>query len=187
MFHDTALARATTADPRPTSAVSTGCGMAGLAGLLIWIALARYYNMDGPYAALVNVAACGVPMVLWSVLVDKVYLNPTTGIDWSSPKPWRETIDISLTKLAGLWVTWAAIALIYATERFYWQGNFAFSMWCFQMAAPVLFALSIPYVLWMDRRTIEPKDGAWALGAWLMGLKEPIEKEAIYNHLRGWG
>ncbi len=186
MFHDTALARATKADPRPKSAVSTGCGLAGLAGLLIWVALARHYQMDGPYSALANVASCGVPMVLWAVLVDKVHLNPTTGIDWSAPKSWRETFDISLTKLAGLWVTWAGIALIYAVGRFYGEGNFQFSMWCFQVAAPALFALSVPYILWMDRRAIEPKDGSWALGAWLMGLKEPVDKESIYNHLRSW-
>jgi protein-S-isoprenylcysteine O-methyltransferase Ste14 len=187
MFHDTALSRAAQADPRPRSAVSTGCGMAGLAGLLIWVGVARWLGMDGPYAALVNVASCGVPMVLWSVFVDKVYRNPSTGIDWANPKPWRETLDTSLTKLAGLWLTWAGIGLIYATGRFYWQGNFAFSMWCFGIAAPALFLFSVPYVIWIDRRLAEPRDGAWSLGAWLMGLADPIDREAIYNHLRSWG
>jgi len=185
MYHDTALATASRADPRPASAVSHGVGIAGIAGLLVWISVARQYGMDGPYAALVNVAACAVPMILWSVLIDKVHRNASTGIDWASVRPWRETLDISLTKLAGLWATWAAIALIYATGRFYWQGNFQFAMLCFQAAAPVLFVLSIPYVLWLDRRLIEPRDGAWALGAWLTG--QPHDREAIWNHLRSWG
>src|SRR3546814_4558608 len=66
--------------------------------------------MDGPVSAIASVLACGVPMVLWSVLVDKVHRNPSTGIDWSRRRAWRETIDISLTKLAGLWATWALIA-----------------------------------------------------------------------------
>jgi len=57
-------------DPRPRSAVSDGTGLAGLAGLFVWVAVARVYGMSGPYAALTAVAACGVPMVLWSVLVD---------------------------------------------------------------------------------------------------------------------
>ncbi|MFX4864935.1 hypothetical protein ABTB62_19335, partial [Acinetobacter baumannii] len=86
--------------------------MAGLGGLFLWVAIARYYGMDGPYAALVNIEACALPMVLWAVLVDKVHRRPSTGIDWSTPKPWRETLDVSLTKLAGLWATWAGIALI---------------------------------------------------------------------------
>ena len=187
MFHDTALSRAArAADPRPRSAVSTGCGLAGLAGLLVWIAIARMFGMDGPLSAMANVAACGLPMVLWSVLVDKVHRNPSTGIDWSNPKPLRETYEISLTKLAGLWLTWAAIGIIYGLERFYWDGNYVFAMWCLGIAAPVMFVASIPYMLWIDRHLIEPKDGAWVLGAWLMGLAEPIAREAIYAHLRSW-
>ncbi len=186
MYHDTALAQATKVDPRPKSAVSLGTGLAGLVGMLIWVGIARWFGMDGPYSALVNVAACGLPMVLWSVFVDKVHRNPSTGMDWSNRKPWRETLDTSLTKLAGLWLTWAGIALIYGTERFYWDGNFSFAMWCFELAAPALFVLSIPYILLLDRYAVEPKDGCWSLGAWLMGLKEPIDREAIYNHLRSW-
>ncbi len=185
MYHDAALATASRADARPASAVSHGVGIAGLVGVIAWITVARTYGMDGPYAALVNLLACGVPMILWSLLVDKVHRRASTGIDWSTVKPWRETIDISLVKLVGLWATWAGIALIYATGRFYWDGNFTFAMWCFGVAAPALFVLSIPYVLWLDRRLIEPRDGAWALGAWLThtGSTAP---DAIYNHLRAW-
>ncbi len=174
------------ADPRPPSAVSGGAGLAGIAGVFAWIMVARHYHMDGPYAALVNLVACGVPMALWSLLVDKVHRNPSTGIDWGHPRPWRETIDVSLTKLAGLWITWGGIALIYATGRFYWVGNFAFAMWCFTWAAPVLFVCSVPYVLWIDRRLVVPRDGAWMLGAWMTG-QAGVEREAIYNHLRSWG
>ena len=188
MFHDIVFLRsARPVEARPRSAVSSWCGMVGLAGVLGWVAVARWFGMDGPYAALLNIAACGVPMILWSVLVDKVHRNPSTGFDWDHARPWRDTIDISLAKLTGLWATWAAIALIYATGRFYWEGNFQFSMWCFETAAPILFLASIPYILWLDRRAIDPKDGCWAFGAWLMGLHEPIEAGAIHNHLRAWG
>ncbi|WP_230769013.1 methyltransferase family protein [Sphingomonas sp. Leaf4] len=186
MYHDKSLPAQAELDARPPSAVSSGVGLAGLAGLFAWVAVAWAYGMDGPYAALVNVAACAVPMVAWSLLVDKVHRHPSTGIDWANVRPWRETIDISLTKLAGLWLTWAGIAAIYATGRFYWQGNFAFSMWVFGQAAVPLFVLSIPYVIWLDRRLVEPKDGCWALGAWAMHLDEPIDRAAIWGHLRGW-
>ena len=108
--------------PRPKSAVSTGVGVAGLCGLAIWVFIALHFGMNGPYAALMNVAFCGVPMVLWSIFVDQVHRNPSTGIDWDSPaKPWRETFDVSMTKLAGLWATWALIAGIYCIARFYWR------------------------------------------------------------------
>ncbi|MEG3089544.1 methyltransferase family protein [Sphingomonas sp. PB4P5] len=188
MYHDPSLERAASAaDPRPASAVSTATGMVGLAGLLLWVGIARAVGMDGPYAALVSLAACGVPMLLWAVLVDKVHRHDSTGMDWRAAKPWRETIDTSLTKLAGLWATWAAIALIYATLRFYWQGNFVFAMWCLQTAAPALFVMSIPYMILLDRYAVDPRDGCWAFGAWLMGLGRVEDRPALHEHLRSWG
>ena len=132
-------------DKRPRSAVSAGVGIVGLAGLVAYLLLARYApqiaaflsvdwgdrgRMDGPNSAIASVLACGIPMVLWSVFVDKVHRNPSTGIDWSLRRPWRETIDISLTKLAGLWATWALIALIYATMRFIGRAITPFRWTC---------------------------------------------------------
>ena len=183
MFHDARFA-AQAADPRPPSAVSAGTGLAGLAGLLAWIAVARWYGMDGPSSALVNLLACAVPMVGWSLLVDKVHRRASTGIDWKHPKGLRDTLDISLAKLAGLWITWGGIALVYFCGRFWWQGHYAFAMECIGAAAPAVFVLSVPYVLWLDRYLESPRDGAWALGAWAMG--ESVDPQAIHAHLRSW-
>jgi protein-S-isoprenylcysteine O-methyltransferase Ste14 len=184
MFHDRVLAPAK-ADPRPASAVSVGVGVAGLAGTIAWLAVARRFHLDGPYAALVMLAACGVPMVLWSLLVDKVHRHGSTGIDWANPRPWRDMRDVSLVKLAGLWATWAGIALIYFTGRFYWAGDYPFAMWCLGHVAPVVVVASVPYVMWLDRYLCEPRDGAWHLGAWLLG-QPGWAVEAIQAHLRSW-
>lgn len=173
------------APPRPASAVSTGVGIAGLAGLGLWMALALATGMTGPYAALTNVAACGVPMVLWSLLVDGVHHNPTTGIDWDQSRPAAETRNISWTKLTGLWATWVLIAAIYCIFRFYWRGPYLFSMEVFAALAAPMFILSIPYIVWLDRRLIEPRDGAWHLGAWLT-RQRGVEPERIWHHLRTW-
>ncbi|HVF93222.1 MAG TPA: DUF1295 domain-containing protein [Sphingomonas sp.] len=186
MYHDPALANSLAGSSRPRSAVSPGVGLAGLAGTLAWIAIARTVGMDGPYAALVNLLCCGVPMVLWSLLVDKVHRRPSTGIDWSLRRPVRESRGVSATKLVGLWATWLGIAMIYATGRFYWEGHFTFAMWCFGYAAPVLVVASVPYVLWLDRFLVEPRDGAWHVGAWLSGQPE-VDRNAIHAHLRSWG
>ena len=146
-----------------------------------WPALA-----DGRYSALVAVVFCGMPMVLWSIFVDKVHLRPSTGIDWTLKRPVAEVLDTSIIKIAGLWATWALIACIYATFRFYWTtGNFAFSMEMFQMAAIPLIAVSVPYVIWLDRYLVNPRDGAWHLGAWISGRRD-WESEEIFNHLRSW-
>ncbi len=186
MDHDAAPSGRPGPDPRPRSAVSGGAGLCGLVGIALWLAIARWYGMDGPYAALVNVVACAVPMVAWSLIVDKVHRNASTGIDWSARRPVRAMLDTSLTKLAGLWATWAAIAVIYGAVRSYWEGNFAFAMWCFTNAAPFLFVASIPYMIWIDRYLVEPRDGVWHLGAWMTG-QAGVEPDAIYGHLRAWG
>lgn len=177
---------ARTDDPRPKSAVSHGVGLAGLAGLLLWVSIAVSNGMNGPYAALANVFFCGMPMVLWSLLIDKVHRNPTTGIDWNrNPPPARQIAEVSMTKLAGLWATWALIGAVYGLGRWYWQGNALFAMHVFGLAALPLFLLSIPYVVWLDRKLIEPRDGAWHLGAWMMG-KPGVDRSAIAAHLRSW-
>ncbi len=173
-------------DPRPRSAVSHGVGIAGLLGLASWVLIARQYGMDGPYSALAACFACGVPMVIWSLLMDKVHLRPSTGIDWQAPKPLKETFDISLVKLTGLWATWGIIATIYCVGRWYWTGQYQFSMQMMEVAAPWLFVLSVPYVLLMDRFTIEPRDGAWHFGQLLIGGKREYDRQEIYHHLRAW-
>ena len=80
MKPDIAAATALGHDPRPKSAVSTMTGVVGLAGLIAWTAVARAFGMDGP------ARGAGRPRSparcrcwLWSILVDKVHRNPTTG------------------------------------------------------------------------------------------------------------
>ena len=186
MYHDRAFVRAATTDPRPPSAVSGGAGAAGLAGLVAWLLVARAGGLDGPYSALVGIAVCALAMVGWSLGVDRVYAHASTGIDWSLRRPLAETWRDSAVTLAGLWATWAGIALIYCAGRFYWTGGFGFAMWCLAHAAPVLVLLSVPYVLWIDRRMVERRDDAWHLGAWLL-RREGVEARRIHAHLLSWG
>jgi protein-S-isoprenylcysteine O-methyltransferase Ste14 len=174
-------------DPRPRSAVSTGVGVAGLVGLLAWVATARSFGFSGESGAMLALLACGVPMVLWSLLVDKVHRSPTTGIDWDGPpRPLGQSLDISLVKIAGLWATWAAIGFLYCVGRWYWDGIYLFSMEVLGLAAAPLLAVSIPYVVWIDRRLIEPRDGAWHFGQLLIGRSALVDREALYEHFRSW-
>lgn len=186
-------------DPRPASAVSTMCGLMGLVGLTSWLLFARNFGdiaaalgfsgfparADGPYAAMCCVFATGVPMVLWSILVDKVHLRPSTGIDWSIKRPVDEALDSAIVKLAGYWATWAIIAILYGLCRWYWLPPYAFSMDMFRFALPLLFAASIPYVVWVDRHQVDQRDGAWHFGAWIAG-QEGWNGREIANHLRSW-
>ena len=177
-----------TADPCPPSAVGHGVGLVGLLGLGLWTLVARHYGMNGPYAGFAAVIACGLPMVFWSLLVDKVHRNASTGLDWRGPaRPLREVFDISLVKIAGLWATWLAIAIFYCVARWYWNGNYRFSMDLFMAAAPWLLVFSIPYVVWIDRRLIDPKDASYAFGQWVIGgAAGRPDRDQVANHARAW-
>lgn len=171
---------------RPASAVSSGVGLAGLVGLGAWIAVAFRYGMDGPNAGLAAVVACGLPMVLWSLLIDKVHRRASTGIDWHAPAPLSDTFDISAVKLVGLWATWGAIAFLYMTFSWYSEGPYPPVMRMLGHAAPFLVAGSIPYVLWLDRHLVEPRDGAHAFGLWLLNRAERPPAGAVADHARSW-
>ncbi|MBO9725588.1 MAG: DUF1295 domain-containing protein [Novosphingobium sp.] len=187
------------AKTRPASDVSAGVGLAGLAALLGWLLVCRNWAsiaevfalpgphapMSGPYAAVATLFVTGTAMALWSVFVDKVHLRPSTGIDWSLRRAFSETLDLSITKLAGLWATWALIGAFYCIGRWYWDGQYLFAMEVIGAAALPVFLLSIPYVFWLDRKLIEPRDQAWHFGALLIG-RDAWDLEAVKKHGRAW-
>ena len=163
-------------------------GLVGLAALPAWIAVSRALRHGR--------ALCGagqrrrVRRADGAVVAARRQGPPQsrrTGLDWAHARPWRETIDISITKLAGLWVTWGGIALIYSASGAS-SGRAISRSRCgaSRSRRRRCSSLSVPYVLWLDRRLVEPRDGAWAFGAWLIGSKEPLDREAIRNHLRSW-
>ncbi|MEO5598052.1 MAG: protein-S-isoprenylcysteine methyltransferase, partial [Novosphingobium sp.] len=124
------------ADSRPASDVSPVVGLLGLAGLSAWVMLCHFWpalsaaldlsgpreRLTGPNAALTGLICAALPMVLWSVLVDKVHRRASTGIDWNARRSAASMADITITKLAGLWATWAVIGFLYCVARWYWQG-----------------------------------------------------------------
>ncbi len=183
----------------PPSDVSPMVGFAGLAGLLVWIIICRNYaaladafalpgphaRLDGPNASLFAMLLSAAPMAAWSLLVDKVHLRPSTGIDWSNPRLLKSVLGVSLVKLTGLWATWAIIGFFYCVGRWYWQGQYLFAMDVIGWSAVPLFVLSVPYVLWLDRLLVEPRDHAWHFGAMLFG-REPWDKAEVKKHWRAW-
>jgi protein-S-isoprenylcysteine O-methyltransferase Ste14 len=174
-------------DPRPKSAVSGMTGLVGLAGLFAWVAVSRAYGMDGASSALVGLVACALPMVAWAILVDKVHRNPTTGIDWDrEPRSLKEISDISLAKIVGLWGIWAIIGGLYCIGRYYWDGGYLFAMYVLGYGIVPMLLLSIPYVLWLDRRLVEPRDGAWHFGQLLIGRGDLADREQLHHFFRAW-
>ncbi len=183
----------------PKSDVSAGVGLIGVAGLMVWLLICRNWpdiapmfggdgyrgRLSGPLAALLALLFSGIPMVLWSLCVDKVHRRASTGLDWNNPRPLSAALETAIVKVAGLWATWAAIAAIYCIGRWYWRGDYLFAMELLGALIGPMILLSIPYVLWLDRYMVNPRDHSWHFGAMLIG-REPYERAMVYHHLRGW-
>ena len=184
---------------RPASDVSASVGLSGLLGLAVWVLFCRTYPLtaetlnlpgprevlSGPYAALLAIVFTAGPMALWSVLVDRVHLRPSTGIDWSLKRSVSDVLPVSIVKIAGLWATWAALGALYCLGRWYWDGDYLFAMEVLAVAIVPLVVLSVPYTIWLDRYLIEPRDGTWHFGAMLIG-REAWDAEPIKKHWRAW-
>ncbi len=187
----------------PPSDVSAGVGLAGLLGLFAWILFCRAYPtiadglgltgalssdrgvLSGPYAALAAMLFTAGPMAIWSVLVDRVHLRPSTGLDWSLKRSVADVMPVSIVKIAGLWATWAILAALYALCRWYWDGQYLFAMEVLMAAIVPMVVLSVPYVVWLDRFMIDQRDATWHFGAMLIG-REEWNSEPIKKHWRAW-
>ncbi len=183
----------------PPSDVSARVGVAGLAGLLAWFLICRHWplvadmfaipgpraRLDGPYAALTAMLWSVAPMIAVTLLVDKAHLRPSTGIDWSHPRRIADTIGVSLVKIMALWLTWLAIAGFYCLGRWYWAEPYLFSIEVLRFAAIPLVILSVPYVIWLDRVLVDPRDAAWHFGALMLG-REAYDPGEVRKHWRAW-
>ncbi len=183
----------------PKSDVSSGVGLAGLLGLFAWIAFCRafpaiaealglgsdYGVLSGPYAAVSAMAFTAGPMAVWSIVVDKVHLRSSTGLDWNLKRSVEEVLPISTVKIVGLWCTWGIIAALYCLCRWYWDGAYLFAMEMLGLAILPMVVASVPYIIWLDRYMIEPRDSTWHFGAALMNL-EGVDLDQIKNHWRAW-
>ena len=186
-------------DQRPPSDVSGVVGLLGLGALTAWICLCHFWpelvemlglpsraeRLTGPNAALTGLVVAALPMAAYELLVTKVHRRASTGIDWGKPRPLARVIDVSITKLAGLWATWAIIGALYCLARWYWQEPYLLAMHVLAGAVVPLFVLSVPYVLWLDRVLVEPRDATWHFGALLIG-REPFDPAKVWIHLRAW-
>ncbi|AWW74243.1 protein-S-isoprenylcysteine methyltransferase [Erythrobacter sp. KY5] len=199
MSADSHPASATKPLTLPKSDVSSGVGLAGLLGLVVWILFCRtfpviaetaglgegYGVLSGPYAALTAMAFTAGPMAVWSLLVDKVHLRPSTGLDWSLRRSVEEVLPVSTVKIIGLWATWAIIAALYCLCRWYWDGNYLFAMEVLAALIVPMVVLSVPYIIWLDRFMTDQRDSTWHFGAALL-VREGVDLEQVKKHWRAW-
>nr|WP_298926721.1 DUF1295 domain-containing protein [uncultured Erythrobacter sp.] len=203
MSAETPIPAVATKSEPPESDVSAGVGLAGLLGLVGWIAFCRAFPLisetfgfsgefspergvlSGPYSALAALLFVAGPMAVWSILVDKVHLRPSTGINWSLKRSIADVIPVSSVKIMGIWATYAVLAGLYGLGRWYWDGSYLFAMEVLSAAVIPIVVLAVPYIVWIDRFMINPKDASWHFGAMIFGRDE-WDSEQVKKHWRAW-
>jgi hypothetical protein len=173
-------------DAPPRSASSLAMSFVGMAGLITGLLLARYAG-GAPWAAplLILLTTAG-PMLLWAVLAERAHHSAAAGLDWSCPRPWRETWRTTGVKLLGLWATWGVIAAAYWLFRVFHTDNLAYAFGVIRHPATLAaIPLSAVYVLLVDRVMREPRDDLWHAGAALLGLPG-VQRAKLADHARSW-
>lgn len=169
---------------RPNSAVSTATGLVGLGGLTISVVLLSHLQIGVFWSSIALLLATALPMVIWAVAVEKVHLNSTTGLDFSDPRRFSETLETTRVKLVGLFAIWTAIAVAYGAVKTYTDPRFDFYFMLLLITSIPLVVLAPVYVFWVDRHARDPYDGLWHMGRWI--LCRPADRAKVADHLRGW-
>jgi protein-S-isoprenylcysteine O-methyltransferase Ste14 len=170
----------------PISRVAASTGLVGLLSLTAMTVFAARAEIDLARTSILCLAATLFPMMVWAVLVEKVHLNLSTGMDYSRPRPIADTIKTTRTKLVGLWATWGVIAGAHSVLTYYQAPQFGFYFQLLLWSAPALIIISIPYVFLVDRYMTEPRDALWHAGRWLVRGRDAVDAELLKEHARSW-
>ena len=170
----------------PSSTVPLSTGFAGLAAFLATVVLLTMADLPLAVGTAVCLAAPAAAMAAWAVLVEKAHRRESTGLDWSRPRPLRETLDTSLVKLIGLGTTWAVIGLLFWLIPAFRGPAYLYPTLLAGALGPVLFLVSIPYVVLVDRHMVRPRDGLWHMGRLVCGGWRDADRALLADYARGW-
>lgn len=174
----------------PPSVTHFGLSCVSLCVVLAVMYLLRVkaFPFPVPNPVMALCAAVAVPVVLLDVLVLKVHLRETTGLDWE--KPFEPAYARLATKLLGLVATLAPFALAYWVFPEY-NGTFYKPFYeLLYHSWPGLVLATIVYFMVVDSHMREPEDAYYRLGRVVLfrndGPEKSGKKGEIANLYRGW-
>ena len=162
----------------PRSAVPQIVGLIGLASILVAFALVAVWRP----ADKATTFACLLLALALPMLAAELYLNRGAVFDGKLSPPNTARVAI---KLYGLAVTVALIALAYWVFPIYRQQASALLSVLPIFAAPIAL-LSLPYVLFVDRKMQSPEDGLYMAGLAALGQWGRIDTSLLQQYLLGW-
>ncbi len=141
--------------------------------------------LDPALAVALALAAASAPMVLLDLLVLRVHRRPSSGLDYTRPRPPLQLGRIA-TKLCGLGGTLAACALLYwllpEYRKPFYDPFFRLAL----ASLELVLLLAFLYFACLDGRMAVPEDGYYHVGLLLLGQWRAADRGELRRHALAW-
>src|SRR5919206_5169655 len=151
----------------PRSCSGYSIGVAGLVGFAAGLWAATAGTLPTPVRVLLLVSITAVPMIVWALWIDRVNLRHSAGLKVGPLRP-RDLGRVYI-KLVGLVGTAGLMTAAYWLFPIYRDPLYRTFFELAWLLLPLIAALTLLYVYWIDSRLSEPKDGSWHFGCLLLG------------------
>jgi hypothetical protein len=178
-------AMAQTSPPCPRSATHWGVALSGLIGFAVafdFVYVVRPFA-NPVYSALVMMPILAAFVFAGDFIWGRLYQRPSTGLNFSR---WRPSWRRSVVKFVGLVGSVGFIAALYALFPEYYGDFYAAYFHALGLALPILFALAVPYIYWVDAAMVAPEDGLWQAGCFVLCQFGRVNFAALWQHTLGW-
>jgi hypothetical protein len=165
-----------------TSMTINWVGVGGLIGSLI--AMRAIGEIPAPWVAFIGLLGYALPIAILEIVFLGTHKRASTGLDFGRASPF--VFSRILVKLVGLYATLGVIAAIYLLFPEY-TGGFYTRYWQFiSFMAPAFVVGSALYFAWVDRMMVDPKDGFWQAGMFVLGRFDQVNWPTLSQHSLGW-
>lgn len=171
----------------PPSASSQPTAVIGLIGFISALFLLRQLELSKADATLVAMLATALPMAVFDLVVLKVHLRPSAGLDGfrgqgTEALNWPRIV----LKIVGLWGTLGVLAGIYWLFPEY-QRDFYDPVWdtC-KTYLPYFAGLSVVYFAAIDQKMTDPRDEYLNAGYVLTARFDLVDRDQLIAHTLNW-
>ncbi|MEM7121734.1 MAG: isoprenylcysteine carboxylmethyltransferase family protein [Pseudomonadota bacterium] len=170
----------------PASVTNGWVCLAGLGAVAAGLVVMTWLEVATIWATAVALVLVALPMALGDLLVLKVHRRPTSGLNGPDVPSGPPNVARVATKLLGLAVMVALLAVFYWAMPIYGRDFYAPFITLATWSLPLVVVLTVPYVIWIDRRMTEPEDGAWQWGQLCLGRWRRRDGQALKTFVLGW-
>lgn len=163
---------------------SQGIAVSGLTGFCVaWLLVQRHSISDLWILLLLFLGMVASPMVLLSMLFNRSHQRSTSGLTANVRAVCWPRFRIKYIGFLGTLIMLAGCYWLFPE----YAKTFYRPVWevATRIAVPLLL-VSVPYIVWVDRRMVDPDDGYFNMGLILLGRWREADSKKINEYSLGW-